>query len=425
MEEKDALVLLNEWWKSGEVSENLAKVYKRRVFNEAWRLLNKHRQALLITGLRRVGKSTLLYQLISSLIDNGVKADNIIYFSFDIASAQIVKILDAYTSLTGIDWKKERIYIFFDEVQKLKAWSSQIKIIYDSFPNIKIILSGSASLQLENEAKSNLAGRYFTIDMKPLSIIEYYELKRGKHIDRFELYEGELGNELENYIKKPFPEIVNWESDAEIKTYIKESIVAKITRGDLPDTFGSVNFALLEGLLALFYSKPGMIINIDKLSRDFQVSKTTLENHLFYLEFAKLVRIVKNYRVNISTTSRKLKKVYPYDASLALAIANVEFPYIIETVVASALDCNYYWRMGTKEVDFVMTNPLVPIEVKSSHTIDEEASNTLTYFIERYKAKKGLLIYNGEDERKIGDIDVLPLVRLLSSGMGFLEDTSN
>jgi len=166
-------------------------------------------------------------------------------------------------------------------------------------------------------------------------------------------------------------------------------------------------------LLTLFYSKPGMIINTDKLASDFQVSKTTLENHLFYLEFAKLIRIVKNYRVNISTASRKLKKVYPYDASLALAIANVEWPYVIETVVASALDCNYYWRMGTKEVDFVMTNPLVPIEVKSSHAIDEEASNALVYFIEKYEAGKGVLVYNGEDERKAGKIEVLPLVRLL------------
>jgi len=413
MEEKDALVLLNEWWKSGKVSEELAKTYKRKVFDEALRLLNKHRQVLLITGLRRVGKSTLLYQLISSLIGNGIKASNIVYFSFDIASAEIVKILDAYTSLTGIDWKKEKVCVFLDEVQKLKAWSSQVKLIYDSFPNIKIVLSGSASLQLENEARSNLAGRYFAIDIKPLSIIEYYELKTGKHIDRFELYEDELRNDLENYIKKPFPEIVNWESDAEIKMYIKESIVAKITRGDLPDAFGNVNFVLLEGLLNLFYSKPGMIINTDRLASDFQVSKTTIEKHLFYLEFAKLIRIVKNYRPNISTASRKLKKVYPYDASLALAIANIEWPYAIETVVASALDCNYYWRMGNKEVDFVMTNPLVPIEVKASRTIDDEASNALVYFIERYKVHKGVLVYNGEDKRKAGKVGVLPLVRLL------------
>jgi len=415
MEERDALTLLNEWWKSGVVSENLAKAYKRKVFDEAWGLLNKHRQLLLITGLRRVGKSTLLYQLISSLIGNGIKASNIVYFSFDIASAEIVKILNAYTSLTGIDWKKEKVYVFLDEVQKLKAWSSQVKFIYDAFPNIRLVLSGSASLQLENEAKSNLVGRYFIIDMKPLSIIEYYELKTGKRIERFELYESELRNDLENYIKKPFPEIVNWESDAEIKMYIKESVVAKITRGDLPDAFGNVNFALLEGLLNLFYSKPGMIINTDRLASDFQVSKTTIENHLFYLEFAKLIRILKNYRPNISTASRKLKKVYPYNASLALAIANIEWPYAIETVVASALDSNYYWRMGNKEVDFVMTNPLVPIEVKASREVDNEALNALVYFMKRYKVHKGVLVYNGEVEKKVSNINILPLVRLLVS----------
>jgi predicted AAA+ superfamily ATPase len=414
MEEKDSLLLLNEWWKSGRVSENLAKAYKRKVFGEAWRLLNKYRQVLLVTGLRRVGKSTLMYQLISSLISKGVKASSIVYFSFDIASAELTKLLDAYTSLIGVDWKKEKIYVFLDEVQKLKAWSSQVKVVYDAFPNIKFVLSGSASLQLENETKNNLAGRYFVMDMKPLSIIEYYELKTGQKIGKIELYESELRNELESYIKKPFPEIASWKSDAEIKMYIKESIIAKITRSDLPDTFVAVNFVLLEGLLNLFYSKPGMIVNIDKLASDFQVSKTTLENHLFYLGFAKLIRIVKNYRPNVSTASRKLKKVYPYDASLALAIANVEWPYVIETIVASALDCNYYWRIGNKEIDFVMTNPLVPIEVKSSREVVTEASNSLAYFMDRYKAQKGILVYNGEKEERLDNIVVLPLIRLLA-----------
>jgi hypothetical protein len=99
---------------------------------------------------------------------------------------------------------------------------------------------------------------------------------------------------------------------------------------------------------------------------------------------------------------------------LALAIANIEWPYAIETVVASALDSNYYWRMGNKEVDFVMTNPLVPIEVKASHEVDNEALNALVYFMERYKVHKGVLVYNGKVEKKVSRVNILPLVRLLA-----------
>jgi predicted AAA+ superfamily ATPase len=414
MEEKEALILLNEWWKTGKVSEKLAKPYKRKAFDEALRLLSSYRQILIITGLRRVGKTTLLYQLISHLLQKGIEAKNIIYFSFDVSSSEITKILEAYKIATGVDWKKSEIYLFLDEVQKLKNWSSQVKLIYDNFPNIRIIISGSASLQLEAQAISNLAGRYFIIELKPLSLLEYYELKYNKKIENFELYENELRSELENYLKKPFPEIVSWESEAEIKAYIKENIIAKITRGDLPDTFSNVNFSLLESMLNLFYSKPGMVISPDNLAKDFGVSKTTIENHIFYLEFAKLIRIVKNYRPNIKMESRKLKKVYPYDISLALAIANVEKAYIFETAVASALNAFHYWRMKKKEVDFVIKDKLIPVEVKTEKKINANELKPLQYFMKKYKAKKGIVVYDGEKEEELDSITILPFLRFLA-----------
>lgn len=416
MEEKEALILLNEWWKTGKVSEKLAKPYKRKAFDEALRLLSNYRQILIITGLRRVGKTTLLYQLISHLLQKGIEAKNIIYFSFDVSSSEITKILEAYKTATGVDWKKSEIYLFLDEVQKLKNWSSQVKLIYDNFPNIRIVISGSASLQLEAQAISNLAGRYFIIELKPLSLLEYYELKYNKKIENFELYENELRSELENYLKKPFPEIVSWESEAEIKAYIKENIIAKITRGDLPDTFSNVNFSLLESMLNLFYSKPGMIISPDNLAKDFGVSKTTIENHIFYLEFAKLIRIVKNYRANIKMESRKLKKVYPYDISLALAIANVEKAFIFETAVASALNAFHYWRMKDKEVDFVIKDKLIPVEVKTEKKIYANELKPLQYFMKKYKAKKGIVVYDGEKEEKLDSITILPFLRFLAKG---------
>jgi predicted AAA+ superfamily ATPase len=73
-------------------------------------------------------------------------------------------------------WKKEKIYVFFDEIHKLDGWGSKIKLLYDIFPNIKFFVSGSSSIELEREAYSNIVGRHFLLKIDPLSLKEFFEL---------------------------------------------------------------------------------------------------------------------------------------------------------------------------------------------------------------------------------------------------------
>lgn len=416
MEIRDALNSLNEWWISGKVSSELAKPYKRKVFAEALRILKEHRQILVLTGMRRVGKSTLIYQLIGDLLES-VEQMRILYFTFDAGATDLLKLMTEYKSITGIDWKHEHIYLFLDEVQKLHGWSSQVKLIYDTFPNIKIVVSGSASLQLESGAASDLTGRHFAIEMKPLSIIEYYELRYKKKIDRTELYTDELLAELERYLLRVFPETVGWQNENDVKVYIRENVVSKIVRGDLPDTFKTVNFRLLEGMLRLFFDMPGMILSTDVMSKEFGISKTTLENHIFYLEFSKLIRVVRNFRPNVRMESRKLKKIYPSNISLALASGSVMAPQVGETVVASAIDATNYWRMGVKEVDFILKDNLLPIEVKHGRGVDDNELKSIRYFMKKYKTGHGVVVYSGEKKERRGNIMIVPLISLLTSGL--------
>ena len=161
MEIEESLKLLNNWWFTGKVKKELAKDFKRYAYAEVNRLLRQYKEVIMLTGLRRVGKSTIIYQLIEELIKE-VNPLNVIYFSFDYTNVEIVNLLNSYQKLTEIKWKNDRIYLFLDEIQKLDNWASQIKLLYDAFPNIKFIVSGSASLQLERMAMNNLAGRHFS-----------------------------------------------------------------------------------------------------------------------------------------------------------------------------------------------------------------------------------------------------------------------
>ena len=139
----EILKLLNPWWESGSISPELAKEHKRQEFNRIAKLISyRYRPILILSGLRRVGKTTLLYQSIEKLLKSE-KPKNILFFSFDKKVEEIIKILDSYQELTNINWKKEKIYVFFDELTKLEDWASKIKLIYDSSPNIKFFVSSS------------------------------------------------------------------------------------------------------------------------------------------------------------------------------------------------------------------------------------------------------------------------------------------
>jgi predicted AAA+ superfamily ATPase len=393
---EDLLILLNEWWRTKSVSSDRLKEYKRDVFEELVGLLN-YRQIIILSGLRRVGKSTLMFQLIDYILKN-VSPERILYFSYDEKIEDIVSILNSFQKITGTDWKKSDIFVFLDEIQKLRDWGAKIKIIYDNFPRIKFIVSGSASMKMEKEALDNLAGRYFIVDVAPLSIKEYFELKNNVKIDKYELYRNDLKIELDNYFKKPFPEIVNWREERRIYEYVKESIISKILKMDLPDIFENVNTRLLMSLAEIFFTNPGMILNVDSLSKSLRIHKSTLERHIFLLEFSKLIRIVKNFRVSLVSGSRKLKKVYPIDVSLVFPFnPNIDKDKIFECAVASKINAEYYWREGNKEVDFIFKgNKIIPIEVKAKNMLDNNDLKSIQYFMKKFSVSEGLIVYEGD-----------------------------
>ncbi len=417
MEIDEALSLLNDWWKSGKVKTELAKKYKRPIFEEAYKLLEKYKEVIILTGLRRVGKTTIIYQIIDRLLKH-VNPQNIIYFAFDYDVVEITSILNIYQKITGFNWKEEKIYLFLDEIQILPNWASQIKLIYDAFPNIHFIVSGSASLQLERQAMNNLTGRHFLIDVPVLSINEYYSLKHDKIISNTKLFETDIGLEFESYIRKPFPELVKIDDEKRIYEYIQESVVSKIVSQDLLQEFNKVNIPMLNSLVEIFFYEPGMILNVDSLSRILAKRKQEVERHIYMLEFSKLIRVIKNYRPSMLSESRKLRKIYPYDISLALAKnPSIEKGKILETLIMSRLDIKRYWRDGSKEIDALLGNDrnIIPIEIKSSSSLREDYMKNLNYFISKFGAKYGVLLYNGK-KLKIGKIRAININNVLIYG---------
>ncbi len=420
MEIKEALQLLNGWWTSNMVSGDLTMDYRRPAFEEAYGLLTGYKEVIILTGLRRIGKTTIMYQIVDALLKK-IKPQNIAYFTFDYGSVDITSILYSYREITGVNWKEEKIYLFLDEVQKLNGWSQQVKMIYDAFPNIRFIISGSASLQLEHMAMDDLAGRHYHIDVPVLSINEYYSLRHGKKLkklDNIRLYEDDIGVEMEAYIRKPFPGLAGIDDERRIYEYIRESVTSKIIGQDLIQEFKKVDIPLLNSLVNIFFSEPGMILNIDSLSRALAKRKQEVERHIYMLEFSKLIRVIKNYRPSTLSESRKQRKVYPYDISMSLAEnPSIDKGKIVEALIVSRLNIRRYWREGGKEVDCLMGNGknIIPVEVKSSDAFREEYIKNLNYFISKFKQNFGVLIYNGKKMMR-GNIIALNIKDVLIFG---------
>ncbi|MBI1972664.1 ATP-binding protein [Candidatus Woesearchaeota archaeon] len=412
----DVMRLTNPWWEDQQMSDKLALPYKRKVFDKVHNL-RKYRQMIILTGLRRVGKTTILYQVIQTLLKE-IESKKILYFNFDKEVADILSIFEEYSSLAGIDYRKEKIIVCFDEITKLNKWANQLKLVYDANPNIKIYLSSSSSVLLEEDAIKNLGGRYFLISINPLSFREFLELSGKKNLlEHHKLHEQALKRECAGYMLRNFPETITWENELVIKDYLKTTIIDKIIKSDLAERFKNLNKDLLYTLIELFYKDPGMYLDYDNLSKSLRISKNTLYKHIFYLEFCYLITIVKNYRPSTLATTRKLQRAYPYWWTMAYCYGENK-DKMMEAIVINSIGGKHYWRDLNKEIDVLQITgkKIMPIEVKQKEKLDDRDIMTLKFFMQKYKVKEGKLVYLGKEDTKHFEgkkIEIVPLWKFL------------
>lgn len=180
----------NPWWRGERIAG--LEPRKRFAYHQVMRYLKGGLSPVtVLRGPRQVGKTTLLNQVIQSLLDEGVDAKNILRIQFDelpslakleepisqltrwYAENQIGKTLNAALSAG------ERIYLFFDEVQNLHEWAPQIKYLVDMNKGIRVLVTGSSALRIE-AGRDSLAGRITTLEMGPLLLREIAEWRTGE-----------------------------------------------------------------------------------------------------------------------------------------------------------------------------------------------------------------------------------------------------
>lgn len=405
----------NPWWRDGSVKKELLGK-RRNSFYEIIKFADK-RQIIAIKGQRRVGKTTLMYQIIDYLLKE-MKIDKfkILYFSFDEEIEEIDRLLDFYQKdilKNKID-KFDKIYLFFDEIQKLKDFSKKIKILYDLNPNLKIFISGSSSLEIDKGYKENLTGRCIEFILKPLTFKEYLDFKNiDVDKERVNVYIKDLEIELLKYIlNSGIVEVINEDDEEFIRKYFIDSILNRIIYQDITQSFRISEPEMLIKIFKIISSRPGSILNYQNLSMELGRDRRTIEKYIDYLKYSMLINLIFNFSKDLSTSEKKLKKVYninttySYLFSKEMSNLNETLPFIYETIIVNNFDINFFFRTTSKrEVDFIKidNNKIIPIELKYKERIRNDDLNGLIYFLDKFKLDEGILLT--KDLKKEGVIN--------------------
>lgn len=310
--------------KQERLLQNTSTDFVRSIMNEIdWDL-----HLLGIKGARGVGKSTLLLQYIKLHLSH--KLDKVLYVSLDsfwFANKTIYDLADRFVKLGGE-------HLFLDEVHKYDNWATEIKNIYDDFPNLKIVFTGSSLLQILN-ARADLSRRAVVYSMQGMSYREFLNFETGSHFKSIT-----LSDILENHID------IARKINAEIRPlarfndylqygyfpFYKESkdlygirlieILNMIIEIELP-LLRKVEIAYLskikELLLVIAESVPFMP-NVSKLSRKIGINRNTLVQYLFFLEESGITKQLTKSSFGISKL-QKPQKIYLENTNFAYAIA--------------------------------------------------------------------------------------------------------
>jgi uncharacterized protein len=398
----------NPWWVSQEIPEGFRSMSKRLFFDLFYPHVKEHhvRRAVVLMGPRRVGKTVMMFHSIEELLKEGVNPQQIFFVGIDnpiYVHLNLEDLLNLCKSSLNLDHLKG-CYVFFDEIQYLKDWELHLKVLVDSYPETKFIVSGSAAAALKWYSTESGAGRFTDFMLPPLTFQEYIHLKKMNHLifeDTIN-YGGKatsyclthdikaLNKEFVQYINfGGYPEVVLSEKiQSDMGRYVKNDIVDKVLLRDLPSLYGIKDVQELYRFFAYLAYNTANEFSYEIMSKESGIQKETLKKYLEYLEAAFLIKVLNKVDVNAKRLKRVTSfKVYLTNSSLRTALfspiseLDSEMGNMVETAVLSQwmhhekLDLTYArWKEGRKEgeVDLVLVDdkkykPVWGVEIKWSN----------------------------------------------------------
>ena len=436
----------NPWWLGTPLTD--LPNWRRAAFHEvlAWTSAPPAHRALLLTGPRQVGKTTLLLQSIQALLDLGVSPTKILYATFDHPLFKLVG-LDGLLKI----WREMEPagegteYLFLDEIQYTKDWQTWLKLQVDFHKNRRIAVTGSAT-PLVAEGQESGVGRWHTVRLATLSFYEYLQIKQIKIpklppiSSLMQLFdwpaqrfipvstdaEPLVGHFNDYLLRGGFPQSALMTSIPQAQKLLREDIVDKVLKRDMTALFGVRRVLELEQTFLYLCMHDGGLLDMPGLCKNLQVKKATANNFIALLEATHLIHRLQPFGYGKEVLRGRFK-IYLADAAIApsvmlkgkslledagalgVAVETAFFNHVFTRYYRQSIGFSYWRGRKNEEVDIIATieGRFVPFEVKyRAHATGAGDLKGMEQFCAEKEVDRGYVITKG-----IADFKVMPLVR--------------
>ena len=336
-------------------------------------------EAVVVTGMRRTGKTTLLksiYEKITSGNKLFIDLENTLnrkYFE-----EEDYERIRLNFEVLGLNFKK-KAYLFLDEIQFVKNLPSVAKYLYDHY-HTKFFLTGSSSFYLKNLFSESLAGRKYIFELFPLNFGEFLRLKGERIV--IPPASTEISKPIFQTLDRLYYEYVRFGGFPGV--VVKEGFEEK--KRALDDIFSSYfqlevvqlsdfrKTSAVRDLMLLLMQRVGSKLDIQKLASELGVSRPTVYEYLAFLEGTYFFYLIKPYSKSRDVEVRGAEKVYICDSGLLNNTAQVSEGALFENNIFQILRARgelcYYQKDKRKEVDFIL-NKKEAYEVKLRASLQE------------------------------------------------------
>jgi len=361
-------------------------------------LKDLEKKMVLLSGPRQAGKTTL-----SKMIANEFESS--VYLSYDRLEDRKIILEEGWLESTEL--------IILDEIHKMPKWKNYLKGIYDTKPSFqKILVTGSARLEIFNQVGDSLAGRFFLHRLMPLSVAECDKVKEKYTIDKF-LQRG------------CFPEPFLAESLILANRW-RLQYVDSLLRVDVLDFENIHNLNAIKLLFEILKEKVGSPISYSSIAQDLAVAPNTVKKYIQILEALYIVFRVTPFSKNIARSLLKEPKIYFFDVALVKGNIGVKFENLVALSLlkhvlfkidykAQNYSLNYLHTKEKQEVDFaIVKDDKIEkiIEVKNkNHTV----SKSLYYFKEKYNLNAIQIVKELKREKVQNGVKIMKGLNFLKS----------
>lgn len=314
----------------------------------------KEKQVIkVVTGVRRCGKSTLLQQFQTYLMEQGVEERQIISLNFEkIENESLLEYHALYTYVKERLVPGQMTYIFLDEIQAVPQYQKAVDSLF-VLEDTDLYITGSNAYMLSGELATLLSGRYMEIRMLPLSFAEYLALAGGGDRDAWNRY----------FVNGGFPYTAYLE-DEEIRRDYLQGIYHTVLLKDIVERKRIQDVTLLESVIRFLFDNVGNIVSAKKIadaltSYGRKTTSATVENYIQALEESFILYRAGRYDIKGKQHLKSLEKYYLVDQGLRSLLTGSrgrDVGYVLENIVYLELCRRGYQvcvgKVGNQEIDF-------------------------------------------------------------------------